>query len=721
MRSSRSTRLNVWPPLPPSIYIGRRSGAPPFPLADPRCRLYSLGRHALWQGVKAAGLAPGDEILVPAYHHGSEVEALVGAGLSCRFYAGTTALAPDGDELDALLGERTRALLLIHYLGFPQDAAHWKQWCEQRGLLLLEDAAQAWLAATSEGPVGSFGDVAIFCLYKTFGLPDGAALVAPDASDGEDLETLLGLDLLARRHLAWVRSRIPLERPRATGGAASAAATPEEDFALGDVGLAPARTTMVALGRVSENGVAARRRANYQQLLDRLGEIVPEPFRELPSGASPFVFPVAARAKSELLGHLAAAGIHAFDFWSIPHPSLSEEAFPAASALRREVIGLPVHQELREGDVDRISAAVVASLAGGSRRRRAEVSAHERLEDISDGWDALADECNASPFARPGWFLAWWKAFGTGKPYVAVGRRDGKTTAVLPLIGGRNGLRSATNDHTPRFGLLAKDDDSADELASWVFERRPRQVSLEYVDLDDPTSARLKAVAVGSGYRVLARPYERSPYLTTEGSWEEYERGLSGRVRRDLARRRRRLEELGPVRLDVSDGTVRRAELLAEGFRLEPSGWKAARGTAVASQENTRSFYEDLAEWAADRGWLRLSFLRVAEKGLAFQYGFEASGIYYFLKGGYDPEYSRFAPGKLLLQALLERAYTTGLRRFDFLGADDPFKLEWSQTAYDLKLLQAFSPSPLGTAEWAAFAYGRPLAGRARARLRSLR
>lgn len=359
--TGRSTRLSVWPPLPPSVYVGRRR-PPPYPLADPRCRLFSLGRHALWHGAKAAGLAAGNEVLVPAYHHGSEVEALVSAGLTCRFYAGNSSLAPDGEELDGLVSERTRALLLIHYLGFPQDASRWARWCRERGLVLIEDAAQAWLASTSEGPVGSFGDVAIFCLYKTFGLPDGAALVAPNVDGGERLRAQLGLGMLARRHLAWVRSRVPLELPGRTVEPSPAVATPEEDFALGEAGLGPARTTMLALRGVVEEGVAARRRANYERLLERLSAVVPLPFRDLASGASPFVFPIATPAKSEVLARLAAARIHAFDFWSVPHPSLQAEEFPLAAALRREVIGLPVHQELRRMDLDRIAEAVLAAV-----------------------------------------------------------------------------------------------------------------------------------------------------------------------------------------------------------------------------------------------------------------------------------------------------------------------------------------------------------------------
>jgi dTDP-4-amino-4,6-dideoxygalactose transaminase len=62
-------------------------------------------------------------ILVPAYNHGSEIEALLRAGIVCRFYDVGESLEPDEEELEALLDTRVRPLYLIHYLGFPQDAA----------------------------------------------------------------------------------------------------------------------------------------------------------------------------------------------------------------------------------------------------------------------------------------------------------------------------------------------------------------------------------------------------------------------------------------------------------------------------------------------------------------------------------------------------------------------------------------------------------------------
>ena len=148
--------LSVWPPLPPAVHIRPPIPRLPFPLEAPTCRLFGRVPHALHVGVRQLGLGPGDEVLAPAYHHGAEIEALRQAGIVCRWYDAHGNLEPDEDELDALMSERVRSLYLVHYLGFPQDAARWRRWCDDRGLLLIEDATQAWLSVR-DGASGRLG------------------------------------------------------------------------------------------------------------------------------------------------------------------------------------------------------------------------------------------------------------------------------------------------------------------------------------------------------------------------------------------------------------------------------------------------------------------------------------------------------------------------------------------------------------------------------------
>jgi dTDP-4-amino-4,6-dideoxygalactose transaminase len=67
--------------------------------------------------------------------------------------------------------------------------------------------------------------------------------------------------------------------------------------------------------------------------------------------------------KPKALDRLRLDRIRALNFWTVPHPSLAVDRFHRSMELRRTVIGLPVHQELRPGDVERVAASVRATLA----------------------------------------------------------------------------------------------------------------------------------------------------------------------------------------------------------------------------------------------------------------------------------------------------------------------------------------------------------------------
>src|SRR5437879_1432817 len=70
------------------------------------------------------------------------------------------------------------ALYVIHYAGFSQDMEAARQLADSAGLPLVEDCALALLSRNGDKPLGSYGDLSIFCLYKTLPVPNGGALLA---------------------------------------------------------------------------------------------------------------------------------------------------------------------------------------------------------------------------------------------------------------------------------------------------------------------------------------------------------------------------------------------------------------------------------------------------------------------------------------------------------------------------------------------------------------
>lgn len=353
---------SVWPPLPPTAHLRRASTRLPFPLEEPGCRLYSRARDGLAAGLRALGVGPGSRVLVPAWHHGSEVQAVRTVGATCVFYAVGPDLAPDPAELEALLDKHhdVAALHLTHYLGFPQDAARWRGWCDRHGLLLVEDAAQAWLATLDGVRTGSVGDLSVWCLYKTYGLPDGAAVVGAPTTHG--LPVAVGSVPLARRHASWLAQTTGRPRSRRHRAAYDA----DADFATGVLAAASGATRRL-LPRVVRQDAAGPRRAHYSCLLEIAGHVVPRPFDVLPAGAVPFVFPVAVRDKAAVLAAFADEGCRALDLWSVPHGDLPVAEHQHAAWLRRHVVGLPVHQGLSVRAAQRIGDAAARVLGGQER------------------------------------------------------------------------------------------------------------------------------------------------------------------------------------------------------------------------------------------------------------------------------------------------------------------------------------------------------------------
>jgi CelD/BcsL family acetyltransferase involved in cellulose biosynthesis len=333
---------------------------------------------------------------------------------------------------------------------------------------------------------------------------------------------------------------------------------------------------------------------------------------------------------------------------------------------------------------------------------------HTEIAPIERDWDQLAVETAAAPFLRPGWFSAWWHAFGAGKLVVPAVRREGRLVAVLPLSQRAGVLASPTNWHTPLYGPVAADEPALQTLLDWIVSEHPRRIDLSFLGEGESATDELRRL--GDSYRVVERTMLRSPYVEIDGDWEAYWGSVSGKLRQTVRRASKRLGEAGEVRLDIHSGSAQLEELLTEGFELEATGWKGRNGTAIISDPRTRLFYTELARWGAEQGLLRLAFLRVDGRGVAFHLSLESNDRYYLLKPGYDESFRKAGPGTVLTSRMIERAFSERLTAYEFLGADDEHKLKWTDKVRPRLRLQAFASSPTGMLDRMIQTHGRTAA-----------
>ncbi len=340
------------------------------------------------------------------------------------------------------------------------------------------------------------------------------------------------------------------------------------------------------------------------------------------------------------------------------------------------------------------------------------VAITHRIESVAPQWDDLVDRVQGTPFQRPGWIQAWWDAFGSGSLEIMCAWRGPTLAGVLPVVAHRRRLRSPTNPESFEFGPVAESDEVTLALARALLSRGARRISLAHLDGARTPVGSWQRAADETGYRLVARVTARSPSVVVQGDWPAYEAGLGKGFRSDLKRCRRRLAERGEVSVSASDRLADVREGLSDLLRLEAAGWKGQQGTAIASRPRVERFYRSMVDWAAQRGSLRLFALRLDGRAVAVLCGLQEQGALYAMKAGYDPQARRFSPGKLLLHAVIEDAFSAGLTRVELLGVDDPYKRHWATASRESLELDGFDNSPVALAQWLALAHGRPLARR---------
>ena len=314
----------------------------------------SSGGAALFLALRAAGVGPLDEVIVPAYTFPAAAQAAVLLGARpVPADVDPETLAPGVKEVSARLSERTRAVVVAHAFGVPAPVEGVLAWCRAEGVAFVEDAACA-LGGVLEGgqPAGTVGDFGCFSLHgrKLATCGEGGLVVCARPSD-------------------WERLRAFRDYGRTGRGFGDVFSEVGLNFRLSEVAAAIGR---VQVGRLSAHLCELRAVARmYLEALVGVGGIeVPGGARSLEATYQTFVVlvddgaRVVARLREE--GVEASPGAHA----------LTEQSFyvrrfgagpdcPVARSLARRLVALPIYEGMGEEEVGRVVGALKEAVSRG--------------------------------------------------------------------------------------------------------------------------------------------------------------------------------------------------------------------------------------------------------------------------------------------------------------------------------------------------------------------
>ena len=319
----------------------------------------SSGTDALWLALAGAGIGPGDAVITTSFSFFATVSAILRAGarpLLVDIDPETFNMDPAAvrASLESASGATVRALQPVHLYGQIVDWDCFARLKQDYGLLLIEDAAQAFGASWDGRMAGALGDAAAFSFYPTKNLSaagDAGMVTTVDDAIAERVR-LLRIHGMRRRYqhdeVGWNCRMDTLQ----------------------------AAVLLVKLGFIDEWNAERRALAeSYRSLFERAGLDEPGPYPQkgvvLPKTRSKAVhvfhqYVIRVRRREELKAFLRGKGVESEVYYPLPlhqQPALRSlgypaGAFPESERAAAEVLALPIFPQLTLQEQELVVATI---------------------------------------------------------------------------------------------------------------------------------------------------------------------------------------------------------------------------------------------------------------------------------------------------------------------------------------------------------------------------
>ena len=313
------------------------------------------GTAALHLAAVALGIGPGDEVICPTLTFVATAAAMLHAGATVRL-ADSTSLddfSLDPAEIDRLVNERTKAVVVVHYGGFPADIDAVRAAAGRHNLLVLEDAAHALGSELDGTQCGRLGDAGCFSFFpnKNITTGEGGMIVFRDEDVAAKARRLRSHGMTT---LTWDR-----HRGHATG------------YDVVDLGFnyrldeIRAALGIVQLSRVDVlNAERTRLASRYNEKLAGTSFAIPS-FGRRGRSAHHLEAVVASspetrdRAREHLRAQRIQTSVHYPPVHRFSHYRSHAAVLPQAEEIADRVLTLPLHPHLTDADVDDVCNALL--------------------------------------------------------------------------------------------------------------------------------------------------------------------------------------------------------------------------------------------------------------------------------------------------------------------------------------------------------------------------
>lgn len=329
---------------------------------------------------------------------------------------------------------------------------------------------------------------------------------------------------------------------------------------------------------------------------------------------------------------------------------------------------------------------------------------------LREEWNNLLQQSRSNTiFLTWEWLYTWWEIFKKGrKLFILLAKENEEIIGIAPLLKRRVYYFGILP--FDRLEFLATGEEEKDETCSvylnFIIKKGKEQEVVDHIlrylleqsshwdeiilrdmiETNGNTILFKKFSNNGSCYKTVSN--SKCIYINLPNSWEEYLVGLGAKKRRNIRRDRKLLGKAFIINYTVVDFNESKdfPHVLKPMKEIHQKEWQSKNKPGVFASSKFTQFVNKLSLRTAELKWLKLSYLKLDGKEMAFRYTFSYNNkIYDYITGFIPTSDERIGLGTVLLSYCIEDVIKSGTKEWDFLkGGSGSWKGEWANAEREL-------------------------------------
>lgn len=333
------------------------------------------------------------------------------------------------------------------------------------------------------------------------------------------------------------------------------------------------------------------------------------------------------------------------------------------------------------------------------------------IERGSDAFHRLKAEWNAlhqkstrrNPFLTHAWTRAcWFNREREASLYLCTARSRGELVAIAPLCverwHGLRTLRFLADGRSDYLGFLCRNDDAV--IERWLLAEllaRPGEWDLVLLGRLAEDYSALPTATLPDCLRWVRTRAASAPFCAWNGDWESLHKDGPSWFREMRKRRRRYFKDGGTAACLTGADAVTRLESIAA---IERRSWKGRNRSTRLQRGPGQNILRHALGTLGRRGEMQLWLAECEGQAIAFQIDFVLPDRLLHYQCAFDARFAAMRAGSVLAYLSLEQGWARGVREFDYLTGDEPYKRQRTNATRSICALAGYRPGLRG---WIAY------------------